>query len=222
MLKPIKYAAFAIAAAACLISTVSVANANTYKEGVHYTTFELPKTEQPTYTEYFSVFCPACEQLEANHHVIHSRLPKNLKKRRVHVDFLRGTDGAGLEAIARAAAISERNEDKLGNNLIWDLFRTHHEFGERLTESRVTQILGLHAEMTGLDLLGLYESFPIKAMARRMSTEQRQLQAIRALEGVPTIMINGRHRINLANLDRRDTLGEVIRLVQHLNKLDEF
>lgn len=205
-------------AGALAIASLSV-NAAQWEEGKHYTEFEsLPKTEKPQIVEFFSVFCPACYNLEANRQILEQHLPSGIEKHRVHVNFPRGTDEQGFNAIAKAVALGKVYPE-IADDLIWSLFTQIHERKVKLKEHDVTRTIGFFQDRTEANLHEAYDSFQVRAIARKMPSIQRMAMREGMLKGVPTMVVNGRYRINFDQLDPNNFFEELGELVDYLTQL---
>ena len=88
--------------------TANPANATDFKEGLHYDTYASSKlTGKPTFIEYLSFFCPACENLNTFQDEIYRSVPKGVIKRRVSVDIISKTSPDGFLALSKVMAVSD-------------------------------------------------------------------------------------------------------------------
>jgi thiol:disulfide interchange protein DsbA len=64
------------------------------------------------------------------------------------------------------------------------------------------------------------KSFTVNAQAKSMKKNQDTMSAKRVLTGVPTIIVNGKYKIDATKLDRNNIEQDYQNLVKYLLELD--
>jgi len=201
-----------------ILFAVEVEASDRFKEGVHYTHFpKATPTATPQLTEYFSVFCPACYNVEVNRNIIEQYIPKHITRDKVHVTFVNGTNRDGFQAIAQATALSHLYRDQLGNDLMWRIFGEIHEHRQRPQAHDIRRIVS-QFNTTNHNYSELMDSFRVKALANQMSEKQREAQRLRMVTGVPTFIVNGQYRLNLQHLSQDNWAKELGDLIDYLSQ----
>ncbi|WP_290571581.1 thioredoxin domain-containing protein [Idiomarina sp.] len=190
-----------------------------FKEGVHYTEYTTPVSKRPIVVEYFSVFCPACNNFNKYQQQITDSIPSNTTKRRVHVDFLKGADPQGMKEIAKVVALTELYSTELKTNPVDDLFDVIHIHNSNLNTVAVQKIISVHDELNkDIDLIEAFNSEKVERFAHASTMNQSAMQQAGALSSVPTLMVNGRYKVNLSALSRDRAFAELNELITFLNK----
>ena len=203
-----------------IISAISVvyniASAQEFEEGKHYSTFDLPKTEKPTITEVYSVFCPGCYAFEFNYRLIKSQVPDNVEFNRHHSSGLVGTNPEAMQGIAKLNAISEMYPDELSNRLMWDVFVMIHEQKKKPDVPDLHRILGKYNNLVKQDLHKLYDSFQVRSVTAKSEKLMREWRSEGVTKGTPTWVVNGKYRINISELNRDQFFPEFYALLNYL------
>lgn len=192
------------------------ANAQSFEEGVHYTEFDLPRTEKPIITEVYSVFCPGCYAFEANYQIIKNAVPENVKFERHHSWGMVGTNAEAMNGIAKLNAISEIYGDELSNRVMWDVFTMIHERRKKPDVQDLHRILAKHNEVVPKDLHDVYDSFQVRSMIAKSKKQLNEWRSEGVTKGTPTWIVNGRYRINISELDRDNFFKEFNSLLSYL------
>lgn len=192
-----------------------------FKEGVHYIENTTPVSKRPIVVEYFSVFCPACNNFNKYQKQISESIPPGMVKRRVHVDFLRGADPQGMKEIAKIVALTELYSTELKTNPVDDLFDVIHVHNSSLNAGAATKIISVHDQLNkDIDLIEAFNSEKVERFAHASTMNQSVMQQAGALSSVPTLMVNGRYKVNLGALSRDRAFAELNELITFLNKKD--
>ena len=197
------------------------ASATQFRAGFHYTDYGTPLTAQPVVTEYISVFCPACNHLNGYKQEIIDSMPAGIPKRRVHVDFIRGTDMEGLIGIARLIALNEIYGDQMVSDPVDDVFEVIHQHRARINNTVIDQIVDMHNELNpDFNVRAAFESADVDQLALMSTRNQQQMQQAGAVTSVPTLMVNGRYQINLQNLNPNTMFEEITAIITFLTNKD--
>lgn len=202
-------------------SSVSYASEE-FIEGTHYDTYESsPATKTPTFIEYLSFFCPACEKLNTYQDEIYKSVPKNVLKRRVSVDLIKKTSPAGFLALAKVMVVNDELYKSIGNSLVDIVFAAIHKERAVITPSLVSKLITvIDAQYPDVDIVNLYKSEKVAEVANFLIRNQQLMKNRGMLNSVPRIIINGRHVVNLGALDSNNFFKELHELTKHLYEVD--
>ncbi len=192
------------------------AQAQSFEEGVHYTEFDLPRTDKPTITEIYSVFCPGCYAFEANYRMIKKAVPENVEFERHHSWGMVGTNAEAMNGIAKLNAISEIYSDELSNRVMWDVFTMIHEKRTKPDVPDLHKILGQYNNLVSKDLHKVYDSFQVRSMIAKSKQQLDKWRSEGVTKGTPTWVVNGKYRINIGKLDRDQFFQEINALLNYL------
>ncbi|GAA0811440.1 DsbA family protein [Colwellia asteriadis] len=192
--------------------------AEQYTEGKQYTKVNETVSTKKEVREYFSVYCGHCFKFEPVMHEIKKELPEDTVFERNHVDFLRGASPQIQQMVTKATVVAEHfdNTDKL----IGALFNyVHVQRAVIASEKDVRNIFVLNGA-DGEKFDKLMNSFNVNSKAKLLKKNQQTMADKGALTGVPTVIVNGKYRINPSELDRNNSLEDYKNLVKHLQTLD--
>ena len=188
-----------------------------YEEGKHYSVISEKATSKPEVREYFSYYCPACRGFEPLIYEIKSDLPDGVKLEKNHVDFLRGASPQVQQSLTKASVVAQqlKMEDKL-NQAIFNYI--HQQRAVFTSEKDIRNLFVLNG-VDGEQFDKLMNSFSVNSKAKQLKKNQDTLSKKRALTGVPTIVVNGKYKIDNSALNRDDYLNDYKKLVQYLLSL---
>lgn len=188
--------------------------AEKYTEGKQYSKVNETASAQAEVREYFSAYCGHCFKFEPLMHDIKKQLPKNVKFERNHVDFLRGASPKIQQMISKAVVVAEQlgNEDKL----IGAIFNYIHIQRAVITSEKDIRNIFVLNGADGDKFDKLMKSFSVNSQAKSMKKHQDALSKTGALKSVPTIVINNKYRINVAELDKNNFEEDYQNLISHL------
>ena len=92
---------------ALLLPMAASSVAATYEEGVHYDVVAERATKKPEVKEFFSFYCPACNNMEALIGEFKPKLDKDVKFKKSHVDFVGVRDPENQQMMSQALATAE-------------------------------------------------------------------------------------------------------------------
>ena len=201
--------------------TANPANATDFKEGLHYDTYASSKlTGKPTFIEYLSFFCPACENLNTFQDEIYRSVPKGVIKRRVSVDIISKTSPDGFLALSKVMAVSDELYPEIGNSLVDLIFVAIHKEKVTITPSLVEKLIKVVDEKYEADIWALYNNPKTNEVAKFTLGNQRLMSSRGMLSTVPRIIINGRHVVKFDGLDKSDFFKELHELTKYLVNKD--
>lgn len=188
--------------------------AEKYTEGKQYTKVNETVSNQAEVREYFSAYCGHCFKFEPFMHSVKKQLPKNVKFERNHVDFLRAASPKIQQLISKAVVVAEQlgNEDKL----VGAIFNYIHVQRAVITSEKDIRNIFVLNGADGDKFDKLMKSFSVNAQAKSMKKHQDTMSQKGALTAVPTIIVNGKYRINVKALDKNNFEQDYQNLISHL------
>ncbi len=189
-----------------------------YTEGEQYTKVSETASKKKEVREYFSVYCGHCFKFEPIMHSLKKTLPADASFERNHVDFLRGASPTIQQMITKSIVVAEQlgNSDKL----IGAVFNYIHVQRAVITSEKDLRNIFVLNGADGDKFDKLMKSFSVNSQAKLMKKHQDNMSAKRALTGVPTIIVNGKYKIDSAKLDRNNFEEDYQKLVKYLLELD--
>ena len=181
-------------------------HAEDFKEGKHYKVISQTGTEKPEVLEFFSFYCPHCFKFEPLMKAITKELPKDVKVKKNHVNFLGKHMGPQLTQ-AYAAADLLGVEDKIAS-IIFD--RLHTQRKSINGEPDVLDIF-VQAGVERSEAKAALASFPVNGIVSQMNRNTEKYK----IRGVPTLIVNGKYQITTGSVK---TPEELVKLVEFLAK----
>lgn len=194
------------------------ASAAQYTEGKQYTKVSETVTNKKEVREYFSVYCPHCLKFEPFMHSLKKSLPSDASFERNHVDFLRGASPKVQEMITKSIVVAEQldNTDKL----IGAIFNYVQVQRAVITSEKDLRNIFVLNGADGAKFDKLMKSFSVNSKVKSLKKHQDTMSKKRALTGVPAVFVNGKYRVNPAELDRNNFEQDYKNLVKYLLELD--
>jgi len=163
------------------------------KEGVHYEVINQQATAKPEVKEFFSYYCPHCYSFEP----LAERLKESSKKngfefKKNHVDFLRAA-GPDIQFMLTKALVTAERLNK--PNVSTAIFKYIHDQRAVFTKEKDIRNIFIINGVDGEKFDKAFNSFAVKAAAKKMKKEQDELSRRRVLTGVPTFIVNGKYKI---------------------------
>ncbi|TLU65713.1 thiol:disulfide interchange protein DsbA/DsbL [Thalassotalea litorea] len=189
-----------------------------YVEGKHYTKVSETASAKPEVREYFSFYCPHCLRFEPFMQDLARSLPEGVSFEKNHVDFLRAASEQVQFDITKALVVAEQLPQK--NQLIGAIFNEIQVQRRPITSQEDIRKIFVMNGVEGEKFDKLFKSFAVNSQAKKQKKNQDDLVAKRALTGVPTIVVNGKYRVNANELDRADFLTDYKNIVVYLSQLD--
>ncbi|QDO99958.1 thiol:disulfide interchange protein DsbA/DsbL [Thalassotalea sp. PS06] len=189
-----------------------------YVEGKHYTKVSDTASAKKEVREYFSFYCPHCLRFEPFMQDLARSLPEGVSFEKNHVDFLRAASEEVQFNITKALVVAEQLPQK--NQLIGAIFNEIQVQQRPITsEADIRKIFVMNG-VDGEKFDKMFKSFSVNSQAKKQKKNQDDLVAKRALTGVPTIVVNGKYRVNANELDRSDFLNDYKNLVIYLSQMN--
>ena len=185
-----------------------------FKEGKQYTEVNDTKSTKAEVREYFSFYCPHCMKFEPFMAGVKKALPADVKFELNHVDFLRTASPKIQGMLSKAVVVAEQlgMADKL-NGALFNYIQVRRAV--ITSEKDIRNIFVLNGA-DGDKFDKLFKSFGVNSKAKMMKKKQDYFSKKGALTGVPTVIVNGKYRINNAELDKNNFAEEYNKLVKHL------
>ena len=192
----------------------SVLAIGSYEEGTHYEVIAETGTAKPEVKEFFSFYCPHCNAVEPVITSVEKSLPAGTQFKKYHVDFMGGATPE-IQGMLTKTMILAKLKGK-GHEVNSAIFRHIHV--ERKPFANVADI---RAVVTAAGLDGAVfdkelENFMVKNQAKLMQKEQNDLSKRRVMNAVPTFIVNGRFKINIAKLDQANLEQDMKGIIEYL------
>lgn len=203
-----------------LVLTIALpfaASAANWEEGKHYQVIPGQATKSKEVREYFSYYCPACRGFEAYLPEIKSSLPKGMKLKKTHVDFMGHTSADIQYMMSKALLVAEKT--KLADKFSPALF--NYLQTERKSVSTEDDLKALYVSIGGdadKFVKGM-KNFMVVKTAEKNKKIQDKLSKGRFVKSVPAFVVNGKYVINSTALSRDNFLEDYKALINHLSTL---
>ena len=185
-----------------------------YEEGEQFIKVNETLSNKKEVREYFSVYCGHCMKFEPLIHNLEKNLPSDVKLVRNHVDFLRAASPKVQNMITKATVVAEQLGD--ADKYIGAIFNyVQVQRGIITSEADLRNIFVLNGA-DGDKFDKLMKSFSVNAQAKSLKKNQDELSAKRAITGVPTIIVNGKYKVNPGKLDPKNFEKDYNNLVNYL------
>ena len=192
--------------------------AEQYTEGKQYQKVNETKSKKQEVREYFSVYCGHCFKFEPFMHSLRDNLPKEASFERNHVDFLRTASPKIQQMISKAIVVAEQLGN--GDKLIGAIFNYIHVQRAVITSEKDVKNIFVLNGADGDKFDKLMKSFSVNSKVKVMKKNQDTMSAKRALTGVPTIIVNGKYKVDATKLDKNNFEQDYKNLVNYLLSLD--
>jgi thiol:disulfide interchange protein DsbA len=189
-----------------------------YTEGEQYTKVNETVTKKKEVREYFSVYCGHCFKFEPIMHNLKKALPADASFERNHVDFLRGASPKIQQMITKSIVVAEQLGD--ADKLVGAVFNYIHVQRAVITSEKDLRNIFVLNGADGDKFDKLMKSFSVNSQAKAMKKYQESMTAKRALTGVPTIIVNGKYKVDASKLDKNNFEQDYQNLVKYLLELD--
>ncbi len=174
-----------------------------FEEGTHYTVVAEKKTAKPEVKEFFSLFCGHCFQFEPFMDSVDASLPNGIKLEKSHVSYLPKNNSKMQELIMKAFMVM-RELDK-EKELVRQVFAAYHARGIALETQEDLKKIFVANGVDGKRFDELMASEDINAKALEMN----DLWLAKQIESVPTIVVNGKYRVNMITIKSLDQLKAI-------------
>ncbi|QBL10779.1 thiol:disulfide interchange protein DsbA/DsbL [Rheinheimera sp. D18] len=197
-----------------LLTSLTACAEPRFVEGKQYDVVADTQTTTPEVKEFFSFYCPHCYQFEPFMQNVEHKLPEGTAFKKMHVDFMRSAPPEIQELLTRAYVVanSQQQGDKIAMAIFNHIHRNHAVFNDAADIRQLMLINDLDAKVYDQAL----QSAQVTAAVKQMKNEQNDLAARRVLTGVPMLLVNGKYRINLGELDAHNLEQELQDLIAFL------
>ena len=191
-----------------------VASCAEYEEGKQYTKVSEKASSKPEVREYFSFYCPHCLKFEPFFAKIKKQLPEGVPFERNHVDFLRAASPK-IQAMLSKAVVTAQQMG-LEEKVVAAIFNYIQVQRSVITSEQDLRKIFVMQGADGEKFDKIFKSFSVNSKAKQMKKNQDYFANKGALTGVPTIIINGKYRINNQELDRNNFEEDYQKLTKYL------
>lgn len=188
--------------------------AATYEEGVHYDVVSERASKKPEVKEFFSFYCPACNNYESLLADVKPKLDKNVEFKKSHVDFVGVRDTENQQMISQALATAEVLPQK--DAIIAAMFSHVHVKRAKFNELADVKDVFVAQGVDGDKFDKLYKSFSVRTMSSKMKRDQDYYKDKGALRGVPTFIVNGKYKLNLGRESGITEPEDISKLINYL------
>jgi len=188
--------------------------AEKYTEGKQYTKVNETVTTKAEVREYFSFYCPHCLRFEPFMEQVKKGLPEGVKFERNHVDFLRAASPKVQAMLTKSVVVAEQLG--MGDKLVTAIFNYIQVQKAVVTSEKDIRNIFVLNGADGKKFDKLMKSFSVNSKAKFMKKSQDNMAKKGALKGVPTMIVNGKYRINTQELDRNNFEQDYQDLIKHL------
>ena len=197
-----------------LLAFSITACAEKYTEGKQYTKVSETASKSVEVREYFSFYCPHCLRFEPFMETVKNNLPEEVKFERNHVDFLRAASPKIQGMLSKAIVVAEQLD--MEKKLVGALFNYIQIQRAVITSEKDIRNIFVLNGADGEKFDKLMKSFNVNSQAKSMKKHQDTMTKNRALNSVPTIIVNGKYRINTRELDKDNFEQDYQNLISHL------
>jgi len=191
-----------------------VASCAEYEEGKQYTKVSEKASTKPEVREYFSFYCPHCLKFEPFFAKLKKKLPEGVPFERNHVDFLRAASPKVQAMLSKAVVAAQQMG--LEEKVVAAIFNYIQVKRSVITSEQDLRKLFVMQGADGEKFDKIFKSFSVNSKAKQMKKNQDYFANKGALTGVPTIIVNGKYRINNQELDRNNFEEDYQKLTNYL------
>ncbi|WP_281560841.1 thiol:disulfide interchange protein DsbA/DsbL [Thalassomonas sp. RHCl1] len=185
-----------------------------FEEGKQYTKVSEKASTKPEVREYFSFYCPHCLKFEPFFAKVKKQLPEGVPFERNHVDFLRAASPK-IQAMLSKAVVTAQQMG-LEEKVVAAIFNYIQVQRAVITSEKDLRNIFVLQGADGEKFDKIFKSFSVNSKAKQMKKNQDYFSQKGALTGVPTIIINGKYRINNQELDRDNFEEDYHKLTKYL------
>ncbi len=168
-----------------LLVSLSI-HAAQFEEGKYYKVLDRPHSENPKVMEFFSFYCPHCNEFEPIVEKLAAQLPAGTEFQRVHVSFMGGNMAHSMSK-AYATMVSLNVEDKMVP-VMFD--RIHNKRRPPQNDKALKQIF-TDEGIDGKSFDNAFNSFAVDSMVRRFD----DIFNNSGLTGVPAVVVNNKYLV---------------------------
>lgn len=199
---------------ALMLAPAAWAVGGPYQEGVHYEVIGQQGTAKPELKEFFSFYCPHCNAFEPILHEVTQKLPAGATFKKFHVDFMGQASQPIQQSLSEVMALGKlKGKEESVNKALFKHIHTDRKKFESAEDIKAVAVAaGLDAATFDKDI----KSFAVQSQVRQMQKEQKTLTEANIMNSVPTLIVNGRYKLHVNELDEADLKGDLTALVQYL------
>jgi len=194
-----------------------------YKAGEHYTVVNDTVSKKSEVREYFSFYCPHCFKFEPLMMKVKETLPEGTKFEMNHVDFLRAASPKVQALLSKAVVVAQQLD--MEAKLVGALFNYIQVQRAVVTSEKDIRNIFVLNGADGEKFDKLMSSFSVNSRAKLMKKNQTYFSNKKGADGksylnaVPTVIVNGKYRVNPSALDRDNFEEDYKKLVNYLINL---
>lgn len=191
-----------------------------YKEGEHYTVVNEQATKKAEVREYFSFYCPHCFKFEPIMEGVKKSLPENAKFELNHVDFLRAASPKVQGLLSKAIVVAKQMD--MEKKLVGAIFNYIQTQRAVITSEKDIRNIFVLNGADGEKFDKLMASFSVNSKVKLMKKNQNYFSKKKGLDGkpylnsVPTVIVNGKYKINPSALKKNDFVEDYKKIVNYL------
>jgi len=197
-----------------LLAFSITACAEKYTEGKQYTKVNETISTKTEVREYFSFYCPHCLRFEPFMEKVKKDLPEGVKFERNHVDFLRAASPKIQAMLTKSVVVAEQLG--MDDKLVGAVFNYIQIQRAVITSEKDIRNIFVLNGADGEKFDKLMKSFSVNSKAKSMKKHQDTMSKKGALKSVPTIIVNGKYRINQQALDKNNFEQDYQNLIAYL------
>lgn len=185
-----------------------------YTEGKQYTKVSEDITAKPEVREYFSFYCPHCLRFQPFMESVEKQLPEGVTFEQNHVDFLRAASPQIQQLLSKGVVVAEQLGMKAKlTDAVFNYLQVQRAV---ITSEKDLRNIFVLNGADGDKFDKLMTSFSVNSKAKLMKKNQDYFSKKGALTGVPTVIVNGKYRINNAELDKDNFEQDYKKLIRYL------
>ena len=197
-----------------LLAFSMTAFAEKYTEGKQYTQVNETVSAKAEVREYFSFYCPHCLRFEPFMETVKKSLPEGVNFERNHVDFLRAASPEIQAMLTKSVVVAELLD--MDKKLVGAVFNYIQVQRAVITSEKDIRNIFVLNGADGDKFDKLMKSFSVNSKAKSLKMNQETMAKKGVLTGVPTIIVNGKYRINSKELDKNNFELDYQNLIKYL------
>lgn len=188
-----------------ILSLLTISVQAQFDEGVHYTVVSEAKTERPTVTEFFSLFCGHCYQGEEMFQAFAKTLPEGTDFKKSHVTYIpRDNPEVGNGIVQAFIAMEKLGKTKELTRVFFDLI---HKEGKEINSIEAIKEIFVANGVTAEQFEAAYHDKQVAADAKAM----QQAWLDKQIQSVPTLVVNGKYRVNMRALENVQQMDSLVK-----------
>ncbi|RVU40005.1 thiol:disulfide interchange protein DsbA/DsbL [Rheinheimera riviphila] len=199
---------------AALFMAPTLVAQTTYEEGEHYEVISEQRSAKPEVKEFFSYYCPACNAIDPVVQTVMKSLPEGTTFKKYHVDFM-GAASPEIQKTLTTAMVLAKTQGK-GDEVNKAFFNHIHKDRKAFANDAEIRDVVVAAGVDAAAYDKHLNNFMVKTQVNLIQKEQATFTKSRVLNSVPTFIVNGRFKINVAKLDRNNQEQDFKNLVNFL------